>query len=76
MSRSWLTTPRPTNYIGDRWEDVLELCETLLAMLSLNAKEEDFLQSVTDRLEQYKERAILTEKQLEWISDLDDRLLR
>lgn len=58
--------------IGSRWEETLKRINAVWVVEHmLEHKDRQFLQSLRDRLMQFKSRAFVNAKMLNWLSDIE-----
>jgi hypothetical protein len=59
--------------LGDQWQEILGRIIALLARAPLSTSEQDFLESMEERLEQYKSRTYMSEAQEEWLDRIEEK---
>ena len=59
--------------LGDEWHEILGRVIDLLDRARLSTSEQEFLESMQERLEQYKSRTYMSEAQHAWLELIEEK---
>jgi hypothetical protein len=66
--------PMPSEQIGDRWEELLNVCINATEESDLSERDQNFAADMADRLERYKGKTYVSTPQINWINRLEQQL--